>query len=54
MLNTGMSQKGIGISQKVWTDNINNDAEYLPGSYDGETDAMVLRDILEYSANRYI
>ena len=47
---TGVSQDGIGISEKVW---MTYDKYSLkPGSYDGEPDVFVLRDILEHSKNR--
>jgi hypothetical protein len=47
---TGISQNGIGISQKVWT--TYDGRGYLPGSFDGEADVFVLRDILQFSNNR--
>jgi len=47
---TGISSSGVGISEKVW---MTYDKPSLqPGSYDGEADVFVLRDILEYSVNR--
>jgi hypothetical protein len=47
---TGVAQDGIGISEKVW---MTYDKYSLqPGSYDGEPDVFVLRDILEHSKNR--
>lgn len=47
---TGIAQNGIGISEKVWMtyDRIS----LQPGSYDGEPDVFVLRDILQYSTTR--
>lgn len=47
---TGVAQDGIGISEKVW---MTYDKYSLkPGSYDGEPDVFVLRDILENSKTR--
>lgn len=47
---TGVAQDGIGISEKVW---MTYDTPSLqPGSYDGEPDVFVLRDILQYSKTR--
>jgi len=47
---TGVSQAGIGVSEKVW---MTYDKYSLqPGSYDGEADIFVLRDILQQSRNR--
>lgn len=47
---TGIAQDGVGISEKVW---MTYDKYSLkPGSYDGEADAFVLRDILQNSKNR--
>jgi hypothetical protein len=47
---TGVSQSGIGVSEKVW---MTYDRRSLqPGSYDGEPDVFVLRDILQNSKNR--
>lgn len=47
---TGVSSSGVGISEKVW---MTYDTPSLqPGSYDGEADVFVLRDILQYSTNR--
>lgn len=46
---TGIAQDGIGISEKVWM----VDGEGLqPGSFNGEPDVFMLRDILEHSASR--
>jgi len=51
---TGVSQRGIGVSEKVWM--TYNDAkkqstdglkQLQPGSYHGEPDVFVLRDILQ-------
>lgn len=47
---TGVSQSGVGISEKVWM--TYNKRELQPGSYDGIADILVLRNILEYSKNR--
>jgi len=47
---TGVAQDGIGVSEKVW---MTYDKRSLqPGSYDGEPDVFVLRDILQKSKNR--
>lgn len=47
---TGVSEHGIGVSEKVW---MTYDKRSLqPGSYDGEPDIFVLRDILQNSKNR--
>ncbi len=47
---TGVSQSGIGVSEKVC---MTYDKRSLqPGSYDGEPDVFVLRDILQNSKNR--
>jgi len=47
---TGVSSSGVGISEKVW---MTYDTPSLqPGSYDGEADVFVLRDILQYSTSR--
>ncbi len=47
---TGVSQSGIGISEKVW---MTYDTPSLqPGSYDGLADIFVLRDILQNSKNK--
>lgn len=42
---TGVSQSGLGISQKVWT--TYEDPDMKPGSYVGEADIFVLRDLLQ-------
>lgn len=47
---TGVSQHGIGVSEKVWETYEGTGMQ--PGSYDGEADIFVLRDILEQSKNR--
>lgn len=52
---TGMSDKGIAISEKVWminNPNPHDDDGLQPGSYDGEADCFVLRDILQHAKNR--
>lgn len=47
---TGVSQNGIGISEKVW---MTYDKRSLqPGSYDGLADIFVLRNILENSKTK--
>lgn len=47
---TGISDKGVGISEKVW---MTYDTPSLqPGSYDGEPDVFVLRDLLQKTSNR--
>lgn len=47
---TGISESGIGISEKVW---MTYDKRSLQkGSYNGEADIFVLRDILELSKNK--
>jgi hypothetical protein len=47
---TGVSQSGIGVSEKVW---MTYDRKSLqPGSYNGEPDIFVLRDILQQARNR--
>jgi hypothetical protein len=47
---TGVSQNGIGVSEKVWMDYVGISLQ--PGHYDGEPDVFVLRDILEKSKNK--
>jgi len=47
---TGVSQVGVGVSEKVWMTYDTPDLQ--PGSYDGEADVLVLRDILQFSKNR--
>lgn len=47
---TGIAQNGVGISEKVW---MTYDKKSIqPGSYDGEPDVFVLRDILQNAATR--
>lgn len=48
---TGVSQSGVGISEKVWMtyEDKNN---LQPGSFDGEADVFVLRDLLQKAKNR--
>lgn len=47
---TGVSDKGVGISEKVW---MTYDTPSLqPGSYDGEPDVFVLRDLLQKAGTR--
>jgi hypothetical protein len=51
---TGVSQSGIGLSQKVWmVYDENGESAFLPGAYDGEPAVFVLRDILQNSKNRF-
>jgi hypothetical protein len=47
---TGVSQRGIGLSQKVWT--TYDDRGYLPGTFEGETCVFVLRNILQKAMSR--
>lgn len=47
---TGVSQSGIGLSEKVWM--TYDKISIQPGSYEGEADIFVLRDILEQSRTR--
>lgn len=47
---TGVSQRGIGVSEKVWM--TYDTPSIQPGSYDGEPDVFVLRDILEKHLTR--
>jgi len=47
---TGVSSKGIGISEKVWM--TYDTPDLLPGSYDGLADVFVLREILENSRTK--
>lgn len=47
---TGVSQRGIGVSEKVWMTYDTPDLQ--PGSYQGEADVFVLRDILQLAKNR--
>jgi hypothetical protein len=49
---TGVSQNGIGVSEKVWM--TYDKVSLQPGSYDGEADIFVLRDILQNSKNRLV
>ncbi len=46
---TGVAESGIGISEKVW---YNSGADDPAGSYDGEADVFVLRDILQFSSTK--
>lgn len=47
---TGVSQHGIGVSEKVW---MTYDKRSLqPGTYDGEADVFILRDILQNTRSR--
>lgn len=46
---TGVSEKGVGVSEKVW---YNSEGSDPSGSYTGEPDVFVLRDILESSDSR--
>lgn len=47
---TGVSENGIGVSEKVWM--TYDKISLQPGHYDGEPDVFVLRDILEKSKNK--
>lgn len=47
---TGVAQDGVGLSEKVWM--TYDDRSLQPGSYDGEADVFVMRDILEHSKTR--
>lgn len=47
---TGVSQRGIGLSQKVWT--TYDGRGYMPGSFEGQTDVFVLRTILQKSKTK--
>lgn len=47
---TGVSQTGIGISQKVWE--VTDMDGLQPGTFQGEADCFVLREILEKSQTR--
>jgi len=46
---TGIAQDGIGITEKVW---YNNGKDDPAGSYDGEADVFVLREILQNTQSR--
>jgi len=48
---TGISQSGIGISEKVWM-KYGKYKDLLPGSYNGLADVLVLREILEFSKTK--
>jgi hypothetical protein len=47
---TGVSDKGVGLSEKVWMTYDNPSLQ--PGSYDGEPDVFVLRDLLEKTSTK--
>ena len=47
---TGVSQRGIGISEKVWM--TYDEKNLQPGSFQGEADIFVLRDILQNSKSK--
>lgn len=47
---TGVSQSGVGISEKVWM--TYDTPSIQPGSYDGEPDVFVLRDLLQNAKSR--
>lgn len=47
---TGVSQSGVGISEKVWM--TYDTPDLLPGSYHGLADVFVLRQILENSKTK--
>lgn len=48
---TGVSQRGIGVSEKVWM-TYGKYSDLQPGSYDGEADVFVLRDILQQAKSK--
>jgi len=48
---TGVSEKGIGLSEKVW-EVYNSSTGVQKGHYDGEADVLVMRDVLELAPNR--
>jgi len=48
---TGVSQRGIGLSEKVW-EVYNTSSGMQKGQYDGEADVLVMRDVLELAPNR--
>ena len=50
---TGTSEKGIGLSEKVW-EVYNTTTGVQPGHYDGEADVLVMRDVLELAPNRSV
>ncbi|GMI01704.1 hypothetical protein TrVE_jg7174 [Triparma verrucosa] len=47
---TGVSQKGIGVSEKVWM--TYDKRSIQPGSYDGLADVLVIRNILENASTK--
>lgn len=47
---TGVSQSGIGISEKVWM--VYGPSSLQPGNYHGVPDPLVLRNILEFSKTK--
>jgi len=47
---TGVAQNGVGISEKVWMTYDTPDLQ--PGTFKGEADVFVLRDILNFAKNR--
>mmetsp|Transcript_57634 Transcript_57634/g.125365 ORF Transcript_57634/g.125365 Transcript_57634/m.125365 type:complete len:462 (+) Transcript_57634:20-1405(+) len=47
---TGVAQDGIGLSEKVWMDY--DKYSLQPGSYEGEPDVFVMRDVLEHTKTR--
>lgn len=47
---TGVSQNGIGISEKVWMTYDTPDLQ--PGTFHGEADVFVLRDILQFAKSK--
>ena len=49
---TGVSQSGVGISEKVWM--TYDDPDLQPGSFNGLADVFVLREILQNSKNKYV
>ena len=50
---TGVSQEGIGLSEKVW-EVYNTTTGVQEGHFDGEADVLVMRDVLELAPNRSV
>ena len=49
---TGVAQSGIGISEKVWETYLPPPDDMQHGSYAGEADIFVLRDILQHARTK--
>jgi hypothetical protein len=47
---TGVAQNGVGISEKVWMTYSTPDLQ--PGTFQGEADVFVLRDLLNFAKSR--